>query len=394
MSNGLGKIASSTFSNNTADWWGGAICTWTRWTVVEINDSTLSGNWAGREGGAIDNNFAAFKITNSTISGNSSDRVGGAIYNWGGSLEITNGTLTGNRADADGNGSGDGGGLYDDGGATYLLHNTIVAGNLLGVAGSDSPNEFSATLEPDSSHNLIGDEDTAGGLEHGINGNIVGNAGEGTIDITTVLNPNLADNGGPTLTHALVAGSLALNVGDNSKAVDAGGNPLVYDQRGAHFGRIFAETVDIGAFEVQPSIDVKPGSDRNSINLASNGVIAVAILTTDTFDASSVDVTTVEFAGAHAVHSAFEDTDGDGDLDLILHFRTQETNLADLYAELVADDINADDVLDSRRQTAAVSLTGRTATDEYFQAFDEVDLFLSGRNLGDLLKDLATEGVI
>jgi hypothetical protein len=65
--------------------------------------------------------------------------------------------------------------------------------------------------------------------------------------------------------------------------------------------------------------------------------------------------------------SAFEDTDGDGDLDLILHFRTQETNLANLYAQLVADDINADDVLDSRRQTAAVSLTGRTATDEYFQ---------------------------
>ena len=155
MWNGLSKIASSTFSNNTADWWGGAMCTWTRWSAVEIKDSTLSGNWAGKEGGAIDNNFAALKITNSTISGNSTDGVGGAIYDWGGSLEITNGTFTGNRADADGNGTGDGGALYDDGSATYLLHNTIVAGNLLGAAGSDGPNEFSATLEPESSHNRL-----------------------------------------------------------------------------------------------------------------------------------------------------------------------------------------------------------------------------------------------
>jgi hypothetical protein len=72
--NGLAKIGSSTFANNTADWWGGAICTFTRWTRVEIDNSTFSQNWAG-EGGAIDNNYAALRICNSTLSGNSTDSV-------------------------------------------------------------------------------------------------------------------------------------------------------------------------------------------------------------------------------------------------------------------------------------------------------------------------------
>ncbi len=88
-------------------------------------------------------------------------------------------------------------------------------------------------------------------MDGGENGNIVGNAGSGTIDITTVLDPNLAYNGGPTPTHALVPGGLALNAGNNSKAVDAEGNPLVYDQRGEGFTRIVNGTVNIGAFEDQ-----------------------------------------------------------------------------------------------------------------------------------------------
>jgi len=396
--NGLAKIGSSTFANNTADWWGGAICTFTRWTRVEIDNSTFSQNWAG-EGGAIDNNYAALKISNSTLSGNSTDSVGGAIYNWGGALQIANGTLTANRADADGNGSGNGGAIHDDGGgATYLLDNTIVAGNRLGAPGNDSPNEFSATLDPASSHNLIGDAATAGGLVHGVNGNLVGNAGSGTVDITTVFDPNLADNGGATLTHALVPGGPAIDAGDNTKAVDADGNPLVYDQRGDGFARIVDGTVDIGALEVQPrilsvEIDIKPGSDPNSINLASQGVIAVAIFTTDDFDASLVDASTVVFAGAGAVHSALEDVDGDGDLDLVLHFRVQDTNLAQVYAGLLAEDLE-DDVLDSNRQAATISLTGQTTADEYFAGFDEVDLFLSGKSLREFVRDLMAAGVI
>ncbi len=399
---GSTKITDSTLSNNEAGNYGGAIQN--LFSTLTVTNSALLGNSA-RYGGAIDSALGAVQLTNSTVSGNSSDSSGGGIYNYGGPLEITNSTLTANRADADGDGWGQGGGLYNSSSSSFpdpALNNTLLAGNMRGAAGSDNPDDIYGTVDPDSSHNLIGDAVTAGGLTHGANGNIVGNEGEETIDIATVLDPNLAYNGGPTLTHALVAGSLALNAGDNTKAVDGDGNPLVYDQRGEikegeGFDRIVDGTVDIGAFEVQPlsvQIDVKPGSDPNSINLASNGLIAVAIFTTDDFDASQVDASTVVFAGASAVHSVLEDVDGDGDLDMVLHFQVQDTDLADIYAQLLAEDINEDGILDSNRQTAAVSLTGQTAADECFEGFDDVDLFLSGKNLRAFLEDLAATGVI
>lgn len=77
----------------------------------------------------------------------------------------------------------------------------------------------------------------------------------------------------------------------------------------------------------ETAIDIKPGSYPNSINLRSRGVVPVAILTTPTFDATTVDPATVEFAGAASVHWAVEDVDGDGDMDMILHFKTQNLNL-------------------------------------------------------------------
>jgi hypothetical protein len=79
------------------------------------------------------------------------------------------------------------------------------------------------------------------------------------------------------------------------------------------------------------SIDIKPGGFPNSINPKNKGVIPVAILTTDTFDATTVDPTTVRFgrSGTEAavVQSALEDVNSDGRPDLILHFRTQETGI-------------------------------------------------------------------
>jgi hypothetical protein len=62
-------------------------------------------------------------------------------------------------------------------------------------------------LNAASAYNLIGDAASAGGLTNGVNGNIVG------VDPALVLGP-LADNGGPTKTHALLPNSPAINAGD------------------------------------------------------------------------------------------------------------------------------------------------------------------------------------
>ena len=77
-------------------------------------------------------------------------------------------------------------------------------------------------------------------------------------------------------------------------------------------------------------IDIKPGSDVNPINPKSKGKCTVAILTTEDFDASMVDVSTIQFGEGQAppVHYALEDVDSDTDWDLVLQFKTQDTAIA------------------------------------------------------------------
>ena len=82
---------------------------------------------------------------------------------------------------------------------------------------------------------------------------------------------------------------------------------------------------------IEVTIDIKPGGDPNSINPSSKGKIPVALLTTETFDALSVDPMTVQFGpdGATEAHKRWhvDDVDEDGDSDLLFHFNTQETGI-------------------------------------------------------------------
>jgi len=102
-------------------------------------------------------------------------------------------------------------------------------------------------------------------------------------------------------------------------------------------------------------IDVKPGSDDNPINPRGRGLVPVAILSTSVvtgddadFDATTVDPWTVAFgpAGAPIEHIGghIEDVDEDGDLDLLLHFRIQNTGIVcgDESAELTAETLAGD----------------------------------------------------
>jgi len=88
---------------------------------------------------------------------------------------------------------------------------------------------------------------------------------------------------------------------------------------------------------VEIDIDIKPGSDPNSIACDNESeTIAVAVLTTGDFDATTVDHTTVTFEGASETHvdrktgeprRHEEDADEDGDLDMVFHFRLGDTGL-------------------------------------------------------------------
>lgn len=79
------------------------------------------------------------------------------------------------------------------------------------------------------------------------------------------------------------------------------------------------------------AIDIKPGSTGNPIDPRSKDIISVAILTTDTFDATIVDPLSGEFGAQGAVEAHgrghIEDVNKDGSLDLLLHFNTQDTGI-------------------------------------------------------------------
>lgn len=106
----------------------------------------------------------------------------------------------------------------------------------------------------------------------------------------------------------------------------------------------------------EDDLDIKPGSYPNSINTKSKGVISVALLGTDTFDVTTVDVTTLRFGPsdalpAHNLTDAevyaehLQDVNYDGYIDLVSHYRTKQTGIAvgQILAELDYDGSTVDD---------------------------------------------------
>jgi len=100
------------------------------------------------------------------------------------------------------------------------------------------------------------------------------------------------------------------------------------------YGIIMSETGAISSF-IPVTIDIKPGSDPNTINLKSKGVIPVAVLTDEFFNAEDVVIDSVVFAKASPTKRNLEDIDNDDDLDLILHFEIQDLQLTLDDAEVV-----------------------------------------------------------
>jgi hypothetical protein len=217
---GLATIINSTISGNSAFYGGGGIsCGFSSLTVA---GSTISGNSTGGVGGGIaGGDFAT--IVNSTISENSAGTSGGGIAS-GGHTAIANTTITDNSAAS-------GGGIYNGQQSALEIYNTILN------AGASGENIFndSGTVASQG-YNLSSDD--GGGYLNGLGDQI---------NTDPLLGP-LQDNGGPTLTHALLPGSPAINAGDPNFTP-----PPYYDQRGPLFRRVFNRRIDIGSFETQPT---------------------------------------------------------------------------------------------------------------------------------------------
>lgn len=228
---GTTTVNNSTISDNLSEDGGGI---WISSGTVTVNDSSLSSNIADGDGGGIFKySSGTVTVNNSTIFDNMTGGSGGGIYNYANATTMINHSIfPGNSANYEG-------GIYDPQGSV-TVNNSIIASN----GGSDcagSPDVFISlgyNLDSDGSCNLTG---------------------PGDLPNTDPLLDQLKDNGGGTLTHALLPGSPAIDAGDND-------NCPATDQRGV--ARPKGAGCDIGAYERETivlQLDYQYGANDGSM---------------------------------------------------------------------------------------------------------------------------------
>jgi hypothetical protein len=227
---GTATVTNSTISSNSTSRAGGGV---NNVGSFILSNSTLSGNTAGSSGGGLFNrnlDDSTVIIINSTISTNTAGSYGGGLYNRsidGSTITVTNSTISGNSTGVAG------GGVTNYSGNLTLARN-LISGNTAPI-GQEVSNVGSGTVVTDN-YNLFGHNTIGGAVGFTL----------GTTDIvpsqalSEILAP-LADNGGPTLTHALVTDSPAIDASPTDADCPA------TDQRGV--SRPQGTACDIGAFE-------------------------------------------------------------------------------------------------------------------------------------------------
>jgi hypothetical protein len=245
---GVSTINNSTISDNIAEGGGGLFLTG-RPEVggnvvdlpVSILNSTLSGNIA-IGGGAISSRVVTVTLTNTTISGNTGEDVGGGVYA-NGVIDIRFSTITGNQALGAEQFGGGGVNAFPSGLVSISLLDTLLSDNTAG-SGLEEPvrdANCGCTGDQPDCVNDVGDGRMIQTLGYNLSDDFSCNldaVGDQLEGIDPKIGP-LADNGGPTMTHKLLAGSPAINSG--VAVAD-----ITTDQRGYKRDR----KPDIGAYEV------------------------------------------------------------------------------------------------------------------------------------------------
>jgi hypothetical protein len=247
LTGGTSRGANVGAAQNAGSGFGGAVY---NQGTLRVISSTLYGNHAiGGNAGAGGSVGAGF---------------GGAIYNDGGTVSITNSTVSGNSVSSGTGGAGAtsfAGAFYGKNGTLQIYNSTITLNEATSArdlfVGTFAPNQ-TANLNIYSSIIAHADKlvSTFDFVATEVQGGTVVVAGANNLirsqnayqSITVSNDPpllgGLANNGGPTLTHALLNGSPAIDHGANPQSLNS-------DQRGSSFGRIIGSATDIGAFEVQ-----------------------------------------------------------------------------------------------------------------------------------------------
>ena len=236
---GTVEISGLTIQNGSAVQGGGI----SNGGTLTLTDITVSGNNGGVAGGIHNRWRKTLTLSNATVTGNSASDAGGGIFNQG-TLTLTNVTVSGN------DGGFRGGGIYHEDVSPFTMTNGTVASNMATEGGGISFFGSAATLKNtivanNSGGNCQQPQTSAG---HNLSSDSTcGFTAIGDLQNTNPLLGPLADNGGPTFTHALLASSPAIDAVPVVDCTDTGGSPIATDQRGV--ARPQGAACDIGAFE-------------------------------------------------------------------------------------------------------------------------------------------------
>ena len=250
INGGTLTITDSTISDNSADQGGGIF---NQGGTLTVTSSTISDNSAIIGGGVFSNTDLSgpkTTITNTTISGNTALQRGGGVINFDGLSVIEHSTITNNTAP-----SGFGSGVASVGSAltrTEVL-STIISANPGTDVDVGQPNNTFVS----KGYNLIGTGNATGAFNQ-------------TGDQVGVTDPKLdplADNGGPTQTHALLTGSPAINA--IPQGTNGCGTTFTEDQRGV--SRPQGSACDIGSFELEDSTSPDTQAPRVISTFPRNG---------------------------------------------------------------------------------------------------------------------------
>ncbi len=269
---GVFNLRNSTLTSNFATGIGGGLVVNGN-TKLVIENSTIDNNTAnsGSGGGvAYLSTDQASSITNSTISSNKSRANAGGLFSGGtGVLNLFNVTITKNTADFDQDGAGDGGGISNV--SNLKIKHSIVADNFDLSPGATVLNCLNSGTMTSLGYNLENVAD-CGFTQSTDKSNVP----------DTKIDPVLQNNGGVTMTHALFAGSSAIDSGGD--CLDANGGSLTVDQRGvSRFN-----TCDIGAFELNTcgdgKVDTSPVEGCDDGNTADSDGCSAACVVESGFD--------------------------------------------------------------------------------------------------------------
>ncbi len=363
---GILSLTASTVSGNTANYGGGI---YNKGGTLNLTASTVSGNTANYNGGGIVNGDdggyvgGSTTLTNSTISGNTANDEGGGIFDSGsygnnGNLTLINTTITNNIADSDSNGVGNGGGVAKYRFSSMKISNTIIAGNFDKSPSGDIQPDVSGSVT-DFGNNLIGDTTGSTDFTTSI---LVGTT-------TTPIDPKLGslqNNSGATFTHALLADSPAINAGNNS-LVPPG---VTTDQRGSGFDRISSVAVDIGSYEVQPTI-ITPPDNPNPL------APTISIIATDnTADENSGETGTYRISRSNSSGALTVNFSANGNASIADYNLSVGGKLVNGNSIVIADGQNYVDItltpVNDIQAEAAEKLTLSLAADSAYQ-IDNVD---------------------